>query len=299
MPEINYEVIKSGLVNPNKLKTDAYFQRDGETSNIQTIRKSIRATGKFDKSRPVTVNPKWTIIDGGQRVRAAIKENLKRINYEMYKFATPDDEAKYFDLINEPTKGITARDSLYSKYARPGHPNEYATLLYNICNDPTCVLSGGHDLKTYPGHKSSADFIKVENVCYIINNLVLGERSGFSKKRAYQLAQKAIPIFQAENGIKNAITVVNEFIEFYFEGFGWSTQKGDLKFREAFLRGGLELYYEVLRSNPIFKADHKKIGKRLATFKLTDEATKNHKAVISDMLRRHINKRIKKEENLI
>lgn len=299
MADINYVQVKSGFVNPIKLKLDSYFQRDEVISNIKTIRNSIQVTGKFDVSRPVTVNKEWQVIDGGQRTRAAILENLKRIKYEMYDFGTPDDEAKYFDLINQSTKGISARDALYSKYARPGHPNEYATLIYNICNDPTCVLSGGHDLKTHPGHSPSNDFIKVENVCYIINNIVIGERSGFSKKRSYQLAQKAIPIFQSPNGISNAIATVNEFLTFYFEAFAWSTQKGELKFKEAFLRGALELYHDVLRGSSKFKKDPKKVGKKLSTFPLTNSATKNHRAVIFDNLRRHINKGIKIEENMI
>jgi len=299
MVDIQYEVVKSGKFSPTKAKLDAYYQREEESSNVKTVRKSIRATGKFDLSRPVTVNPSWQVVDGGQRVRAAIAENLKSIDYVMYKFASLDDEGKYFDLMQESTKGLTARDALYSKYARPGHPNEYSTLIYAICNDPTCVLYGGHDLKTFPGHKASNDLIKVENICYIINNLVLGERSGFSKKRSFQLAQKAIPIFQASNGIKNGVAIVNDFINYYFAGFGWSTEKSELKFREAFLRGNLELYYDVLRGSPVFKKDSKKIGKRLRSFKLTSEATKNHRQVINMAIRQHINKRIQIPENMI
>lgn len=299
MPDINYEEVKSGYVNPNKLRLDAYFQRAGVDSNIKTVRKSMQLTGKFDESRPITVNPVWTVIDGGQRTRAAILENLKKVKYVMNKYDTPDDEARYFDLMNQSTKGISARDTLYSKFARPGHPNEYATLIYTICNNPTCLLSGGHDLKTHPGHSSSNDFIKVENICYIINNIILGERSGFSKNRAYKMAQKALPVFQSQNGISNAIETVNEFLSFYFEAFGWSTQKGELKFKEAFLRGSLELYYDVLRGSAKFKKDPKKVGKKLSTFPLTINATKNHKAVIFDNLRRHINKGVKIEENMI
>lgn len=299
MPYINMKKVKIGFVNPKKLKLDAYFQRDAETSNIKSVQKTIQAIGGYDESQPVIVNTDWQVIDGGQRVRACLAEGTKRIAYFMYQFDTPDDEAKYFDIINVSTKGITARDALFSRYARPGSPNEYAILVYNICNDPSCVLSGGHDLKTHPGHKSSSDFIKTENICYIINNLVLGEKSGFSKNKTKELAQKALPIFKAKNGIRNAIATVNEFVEYYFEGFGYATQKSELKFREAFLRGNLEFYYTVLRSNPIFKKDHKKLGRRLRTFKLTEAATKNHKIVIQREIRTHINRRIQKEENLI
>lgn len=290
---IALDFVEMGMINPKKIDLNVSFQREHQTSRAKVISRSMDMMGgMFDYSDPVVLDQHSKCVDGMHRVKLARERNMKEIPFVRYNFATNDDVIRYFQLKQIKTQGMKARDELYA-YLQSGHP--YAVLIYKICEDSKCLLSGFHDLKVGRDHKSSNEAIKVENICYIVNAIVLNLKTGWSRNRQQDLGTKALEIISSQQNLALAIKEVDEFIKFYFNSFGWETDKKDLKFRDHFLQGFLITYKDVLVLDKRFEREKNKLQNKLRRFKLTVEITKNHKEVISQKLLNHINKRRKVE----
>jgi len=293
---INMTFLGIGMIDPAKVDVNIEFQREIETRRLKTINRSMNLmNGMFDHAKPIVLGEDGKAIDGKHRIELAIKRGMKEIPYVQYKFASPVDAVRYFQLAQIKTMGMKARDELFA-YLKSDHC--YARLIYMICESKHSILSGFHDLKLEQGHKSTNDSIKVENICYIINAVVLGRKTGWARVNADYLHTIAEPVVTNSKNIKMAINDVNEFIKFFLNSFGWSTKRGELKFKEHFLLGFLELYTDVLKPTELFKKDQKKVESKLSKFKLIPEVTKNHKHVIREKLLKHINSRRTKIEKI-
>jgi len=282
---IRKKYIKSGFINVIDVNQKFLVQRPKEDSRVKIIEKSMAQIG-FDRAKPIVITDKNVSIDGKHRLIVAAKLGISKIPYVMYKFETPDDEFRYFQLAQIQTSGMRARDELFA-YLQTNHP--YATLIYKMCENKKSLLNGGHDLKLKPNHKSSNSNIKVENICYVINGIVFNRKTGWSRTNSDYLATLALSIIEDKDVIKKSIEEVNDFMTFFFNAFGWTTDKKDYKFKEHFLLASIDLFKEFLKPNPIFNSDRRVVESKLSKLPVDKTITKNHKVAIVGLLLSRVN----------
>ena len=282
---INMKYVESGLIDPNTIDRSFFVQRALEPSRLRIIKKSMGHLG-YDMAKPVVLSQDDVAVDGNHRIHLAIENDYKEIPYVKYEFKTKNDAYRYFQQAQIQTMGMKARDELFA-YLQTKHP--YAVLLYSICENKHCQLSAAHDLKISPDDKPSNSAIKVENICYIINGILFKRKTGWSRSAADFLANKSVDIIGDPRDIQDAIQEINAFMKFFWNSFGWHTNKKEMMFKEHFLLAVLDLYTEILLPNPIFPSDQKKVESKLSKVTVDKDLTTNHKKAIMMALLRQIN----------
>jgi hypothetical protein len=289
---INMVLAGTGMIEPKKIDRKFVVQRPIEPARLKIIKKSMNVIG-YDMSKPVVLSQSNVAVDGNHRIELALKLGINKIPFVQYNFATPQDEYRYFQLAQLKTAGMKARDELFAYY-QTKHP--YATLIYKLANDKMSQFSGCHDLKMKADDKSLISNMKVENLCYIINGIIFKRKTGWSRTNADYLANLSVSLLSSQKEFLKAIYDVNDFLVFFWNSFGWVTDKKGLMYREHFLLATIDLYNEFLLPNPIFDTDKKKVESKLSKIKVDKELVTNHKQTIRSILLKQVNhKRTRKD----
>lgn len=287
-PNINMTFIEEGQIDPHEIKLDLIFQRDEELARKNNLLETYNILGMYDQNYPVVLDQNFGCVDGLHRTKLGRSQNLPLIPYKRFHFKTELDKIKYFHVSQRQTHGMTARDELYS-YSLTQHA--YAELLYSLCgeNAPT-LFSSCSDLKMGKEHKMSNSNIKVVHLCYILNNIVLGIKSGWGRTHANNLYKKSTPHLNKKS-FKINCEKMDDFLNFFLESTGHIISKKDLRFKEHFILAFIELYTDHLLIDVKFKVDkeRERIEKILQKYRIIPEVVTNHKVVIVEKLLKEIN----------
>lgn len=292
---IRMEFIEFGYIEPEKIDREFILQRPIENSRLKIIANSMSKIG-YDHAHPVVLSEAWKAVDGNHRIHLSLKNKYKQIPYVRYKFEDDLSACEYFKIAQVQTQGMKARDELYA-YFQSGHP--YALLLYNVCEmKKRSLLRGCHDLKVEPSCKSMHSNVKVETICYIINRVVLGIKNGWARGSEARLATLSIPWLASNQDLDIAVSKTNDFLKFFFDSFGSDTGRGELKFREHFLKAVMDIFIEYLLPHPMFASDRLEVIKKLNKVRVTKELVTNHRDAIIGILLKKINGTRTKKERL-
>jgi len=285
---ISMTLMEKGYIEPEKVNINLKFQRERELNRMKYLFNTYDAIGMYDEAYPIVLDQINGCPDGGHRVRMSREKNLPLIPYVRYHFKTEDDKMKYFHIAQLQPQGMKARDELYSYYLAK---HAYTELLYSLCgqNAPT-LFSTCSDLKMNQKTKMSSLDIKVVHLCYMVNTIVLGIKTGWARTAADNLYKKSLPHLNKKSYEINCEKMEN-FLNFFLESTGWKISKKDLRFREHFMLGFMDLYTDHLITDPKFKnkKERERVQKAIKKLPIVLSVVKNHKAVITQKLLKEIN----------
>jgi hypothetical protein len=272
---ISMTLMEKGYIEPENVNINLAFQRHEEL-------------GMYDEAYPIVLDQNDGCPDGKHRVIMSREKNLPLIPYVRYHFKTEDDKMKYFHIAQLQPQGMKARDELYSYYLAK---HAYTELLYSLCgqNAPT-LFSSCSDLKMNQTTKMSNSNIKVVHLCYMVNSIVLGIKTGWARTHADSLYKKSLPHLN-QKSYKINCQKMEEFINFFMASTGWTVSKKDLRFKEHFMLGFMDFYIDHLLVDPKFKVkkERKRIMTVLKNYPIISEVVTNHKVVIVQKLLKEIN----------
>lgn len=136
---IKAEDISIDKINPNSRS----YQRPLESSWIGKLIDDYKMNG-FDRSKPITLNDKFQIVDGQHRYQAALEFGMINIPAVIYSFDTYTDEVMEYYRQNDWHH--THNTKMYWN-ARYEAKEPIAQLLYKLQDDENCYLH--NDINLY------------------------------------------------------------------------------------------------------------------------------------------------------
>jgi len=219
------------LVEDIVLKEEKEYQREVKPAKLAKLRTSVEKYGYLEDKR-IVLNPADEPVEGQHRVIILRENGVTKVDFIRYRYDTPEDEWKHFNMLNNWDPTLASKDDWHGKF---GGGNPLAKILYRLNSDDTSILYGKIHLR---GSEGKWKF-HIPQALLVIN-YTLGIYRMWSREREIVTYDKLAHF--TYNNIRQA---VNSVLGWFNDVFGLPSETTLIPYKATIFRALLRFYRQL------------------------------------------------------